>query len=772
MQTRRWVGGFLLAVAAAGCGGVVAGSGDAAAGEVAEAGDGVLDADGDARDDGRDEGGGGDGEAEVSPGCRNGVVESGEECDDGNDRVGDGCEPDCTWTCESAAECADGERCNGDESCVEHVCLPGTALGDGHACETAEGLPGSCAGGACRASVCGNTLVEPGEECDDGNSVAGDGCEGDCTWSCTGNADCLDEDVCNGTESCPLETHACVRTGPPVGVACRTSDGADGVCRGGLCVIPTCGDGNPDPGEECDDGNTSNTDACLNDCRLAECGDGFVWSGEEECDGADVPCTTDCDSAGLRVCTSCTLADACRPPVEVCNGVDDDCDDACDDGFGCCLGTVATGTVGLCGYSQACGAGCIPGHRDFGAVPANDTCAGATRITLATGGSATLTGSTCAAADDVAPPTACAALDGPDVVFALSLTTTKFVVVDTDGSAFDTVLELRGGDATATCAAAPSLACNDNRAAGGVSSSMVSALLTPGNYWVFLDGYNGAAGNYTVHVYTSDPPPNDTCATATVLTSSTTPATVWGTTAGATDDGTATCGSWPAAGPDVWYSLTIGPARHLVYLDLLDLATFSGSIRVYDSCTADVPVACAGGPACGVDRPQWIGVLGRDGAGSTYFIAVDGATAADNGAFSLRHQMAGPTCVDGTVLAVPGTAFGTLPAGAGRSIGSCGGNGNDIMYVLGLCPGRSIAASTCNAATTLEHVLYARRNGCDAVTGGIEMSCSSASSGACTYPLGRTLTFGSGQPAGMYFLFVDGTSVTGGGAYQLGVAMP
>ena len=44
-----------------------------------------------------------------------------------------------------------------------------------------------------------------------------------------------------------------------------------------LDVIPGgCGDGVVDPGEECDDGNTDNTDTCLNDCTAAECGDGII----------------------------------------------------------------------------------------------------------------------------------------------------------------------------------------------------------------------------------------------------------------------------------------------------------------------------------------------------------------------------------------------------------------------------------------------------------------------------------------------------------------
>ncbi|MBD3279698.1 MAG: hypothetical protein GF390_03235 [Candidatus Pacebacteria bacterium] len=45
-----------------------------------------------------------------------------------------------------------------------------------------------------------------------------------------------------------------------------------------------CGDGDTDPGEECDDGNSSNQDACLNNCTDADCGDGYIWIGQEECD--------------------------------------------------------------------------------------------------------------------------------------------------------------------------------------------------------------------------------------------------------------------------------------------------------------------------------------------------------------------------------------------------------------------------------------------------------------------------------------------------------
>jgi cysteine-rich repeat protein len=55
-------------------------------------------------------------------------------------------------------------------------------------------------------------------------------------------------------------------------------------CRN-TCALPTCGDGIPDPAEECDDGDGDNTDECPSLCLFARCGDGFVQAGVEECDG-------------------------------------------------------------------------------------------------------------------------------------------------------------------------------------------------------------------------------------------------------------------------------------------------------------------------------------------------------------------------------------------------------------------------------------------------------------------------------------------------------
>ena len=57
----------------------------------------------------------------------------------------------------------------------------------------------------------------------------------------------------------------------------------------GGCILfidqNVCGDGDVDQFEECDDGNGSNADACLNTCEASFCGDGFFQPQFEECDG-------------------------------------------------------------------------------------------------------------------------------------------------------------------------------------------------------------------------------------------------------------------------------------------------------------------------------------------------------------------------------------------------------------------------------------------------------------------------------------------------------
>lgn len=59
--------------------------------------------------------------------CGNEITDSTEECDDGNDISGDGCEPDCTYTCHNDSECSD------DNPCTDNTCIEG---GSGRLCHS------------------------------------------------------------------------------------------------------------------------------------------------------------------------------------------------------------------------------------------------------------------------------------------------------------------------------------------------------------------------------------------------------------------------------------------------------------------------------------------------------------------------------------------------------------------------------------------------------------------------------------------------------------
>jgi cysteine-rich repeat protein len=95
---------------------------------------------------------------------------------------------------------------------------------------------------------------------------------------------------------------------------------------------PSCGDGEVDEGEECDDGNDVDTDDCTTACTIATCGDGFVWEGHEACDDGNDVVTDDCP-------VDCTAAFCGDGFIHV--GVED-CDDVNDEtGDGCAPGCVA-----------------------------------------------------------------------------------------------------------------------------------------------------------------------------------------------------------------------------------------------------------------------------------------------------------------------------------------------------------------------------------------------------------------------------------------------
>jgi cysteine-rich repeat protein len=116
------------------------------------------------------------------------------------------------------------------------------------------------------AGFCGNGVLDPGEECDDGNILDGDDCSAACIVS-------LHLAVCGD---------GVVQEGEGCDDGYANSDRAPNACRL-TCVPAFCGDGVIDDNEVCDDGNTVLGDGCTTTCVPALCGNGILEPGEE-CD--------------------------------------------------------------------------------------------------------------------------------------------------------------------------------------------------------------------------------------------------------------------------------------------------------------------------------------------------------------------------------------------------------------------------------------------------------------------------------------------------------
>lgn len=98
-----------------------------------------------------------------------------------------------------------------------------------------------------------------------------------------------------------LEVGSCASLpGCVVDEATRTGQAVARLTYGG----PTqCGNGIPEIGEDCDDGNTDPSDECTGTCTVARCGDGVVQAGVEECDDIDDRDPADgCHECRLPVC--------------------------------------------------------------------------------------------------------------------------------------------------------------------------------------------------------------------------------------------------------------------------------------------------------------------------------------------------------------------------------------------------------------------------------------------------------------------------------------
>ena len=215
-------------------------------------------------------------------------------------------------------------------------------------------------GGMVVVPGCGNGVLDPGEVCDDGNTVGGDSCSADCTSDETcgngivdlaagelcddGNtlggdncsADCKSDETCGNGVVDTDRGETCDDGNTTSGDMCSANCQSNESCGNGVvdadkgeqcdngpqatatcdpdCTRPVCGDGvvNHAAGEDCDDHNTSDADGCTHLCHVSRCGDGIVNPTTEECDDGN-PDNTD----GCR--NDCKLG----PPNDVASGAID-----------------------------------------------------------------------------------------------------------------------------------------------------------------------------------------------------------------------------------------------------------------------------------------------------------------------------------------------------------------------------------------------------------------------------------------------------------------
>jgi cysteine-rich repeat protein len=335
----------------------------------ARCGDGFVHAGVEACDDGNTVNDDGCTNACALPTCGDGILQAGEQCDDGNLNNNDACPSTC-----QPARCGDGfvqtgvEACDDGNASSNDGCLPSCVKDCAATGETLDPQTGACyfastttANGANARGVCvargpGWDLAAIGDPSEyafvngllasgakallGGREIGGGDAKGlnafkwsnGETWSWPAQGA-----PWSGNNPSNDSTNDCVQLIGGAGfndVACTTLQKF--VCERTAYDAPRCRNGQLEPGEQCDDGNNVDTDACSNACRQPLCGDGIVQAGEQcddenkvESDGCSATCQRAACGNGLleagEVCDDGNTAngDACAANcLSYCQGAD------------------------------------------------------------------------------------------------------------------------------------------------------------------------------------------------------------------------------------------------------------------------------------------------------------------------------------------------------------------------------------------------------------------------------------------------------------------
>ncbi|MBC7835178.1 MAG: hypothetical protein H7Y88_08765 [Phycisphaerales bacterium] len=343
----------------------------------------------------------------------------------------------------------------------------------------------------------------------------------------------------------------------------------------------------------------------------------------------------------------------------------------------------------------------------------SDQCNQATQITAGT-----YTGTTVGFTNDGAA--GCGeSSQSADAWYRFTAATTCPLRIRTCGSSYDTVLSVHSA-----CPGTPGngLACNDDTCALG--STVIIEGVEGESYLIRIAGWQGATGSYLLEVACEgSPEPLDDCSSPQDIG----PGTVSGSTAGASNDGAASCGD-SASTPDHWYRYT--PSAPCLLRAQTCGSAYDTVLSIHTACPDDGGLeldcnddTCALGSVveapveAGI--PYLIRVSGWAGATGDYtldlactpYIQSDSCTAAaviDSGSFAGTTTGATPdgmaSCGDAGDLDV---WFMVSPeADCSLSLDTCGSHTPVVLSVHSACPGtpaNEVACSTtgCNDGVTL-----------------------------------------------------------------------